>query len=313
MDKDCDLPPSLGQPLHSLDRAGLKLRKHIESGKVFIAGKFGTSELDAIIHYLNNPLIKFHDPVLKNMTYNAGVFPSENQAESDSIKEWCSYIIENLSLLDEVALWNPVQSKLEAIFLRMCASHIRSFLPLRSLEPFYQDDVKNRWSLALDSSIPFCVVTPFAKSITCQWEKRKILFREKGSMFVDDADFRGCIRVGYSPNVSKIGEECSWSEDILKSGWFGAVTSIVEDVVKSGSKFAFVGAGGLSLPICFELKKRGISSIHTGGGTQIIFGVFGSRWIGHSVIQKLISKDWIYPSRKEKPSLSSLIEGGCYW
>jgi hypothetical protein len=181
------------------------------------------------------------------------------------------------------------------------------------LEPFYQDDVENRWSLALDSSIPFCVVTPFAKSITGQWKKRGKLFMKRGSMFADDADFRGCIRVGYSPNISKIGEECSWSEDILKSGWFGAVASIVEEVVKSGSKFAFVGAGALSLPICFELKKRGISSIHTGGGTQIIFGVFGSRWIGHSVIGQLVTEDWVYPSRKEKPSLSSLIEGGCYW
>jgi hypothetical protein len=76
---------------------------------------------------------------------------------------------------------------------------------------------------------------------------------------------------------------------------------------------AFVGCGALSLPIVYELKKRGIIAIHLGGATQILFGIRGKRWDTHSVISTFYTPDWVSPTVSETPQNAQRIENGCYW
>jgi len=291
----------VGPAMYSVEEGGRMLRDRILTGIPFVAGKLGTSEFEALLWFISHPTSVFPPHIQKNMKINAGIFGSES-----CIKEWCVYMMEHLAMMDEIVMWNPIDPVQERYFIQDHCPSIRKYLPLRALEPFYQKEPCNRWSLALG---PFCVVSPFKESIEGQWLKRDGLFPFP---LFGEADFRGVVRVGYSPIICN-NESCAWPQADLEGGWFSAVLSVVEECVAKDVSFVFVGAGALSLPICFELKKRGISAIHTGGGTQIIFGVKGQRWLSHNVISSFFNAGWISPLRKEIPSGGDRIEGGCYF
>ena len=292
----------MGTGLHRLtiEEGGSALTNRIREGNVFVAGKLGTSEFDALD---GNP---FSLPLQKKMFVNAGLFGSSGQKHSDVITEWSKYMHDNIDFLDEMVLWNPIQPIAEEIFARTYVNRIKSFLPLRAIEPYYQDKEENRWTLAVTS---FCVVSPFKESIESQWSKRDSLF--PFPIWSPTVEFKGVIRCGYSPALTDtVG---AWSSSVLANGWMSAVKSIIDQCVALNVKLVLVGAGCLSLPICFELKKRGISAIHTGGGTQIMFGVRGSRWSKHDVISKFFNDYWSTPLPSEIPSRAGNVEGGCYW
>jgi hypothetical protein len=88
---------------------------------------------------------------------------------------------------------------------------------------------------------------------------------------------------------------------------------MADRVEASGAKLAIVGCGALSLPLCVALKSRGIAAIHTGGATQILFGIKGGRWETHSVISTFFNDAWIRPAAAEIPAHAAHVEGACYW
>jgi hypothetical protein len=121
------------------------------------------------------------------------------------------------------------------------------------------------------------------------------------------------IKSGYGPIMNQTNTNAMWPEELLEAGPMSVIPYLANKVQESGAKYAFVGMGALSLPLVGELKRRGITAIHTGGGTQIMFGVKGSRWNTHSVISTLFNSDWVYPSSEEVPSESKRVENACYW
>jgi hypothetical protein len=292
----------VGPAMYSVEEGGRMLKARILTGVPFIAGKLGTSEFDALQWFITHPAgSAFPLHIQKNMKINAGLFGTE------CIKEWCIYMLEHLAMMDEIVMWNPIAPIQERYFIEERCPSIKKYLPLRALEPFYQKEEENCWSLAVGS---FCVVSPFKESIESQWQKRDGLFPYP---LFGETNFHGVVRVGYSPLICAVGESCAWPQSVLEEGWFSAVLSVVEECVAKNVDFVFVGAGALSLPICFELKKRGISAIHTGGGTQIIFGLKGQRWLSHTGISGFFNPSWAHPLRKEIPSGAERIEGGCYF
>jgi hypothetical protein len=56
-------------------------------------------------------------------------------------------------------------------------------------------------------------------------------------------------------------------------------------------------------------------AVHTGGATQIMFGIKGKRWDkdNHSVISKFYNSAWIRPSAREIPEGARAIENACYF
>ena len=299
----------VGPPQYTIAEGGGVLSQRIYSGAPFVAGKLGTSELDALLWFVTQKGAPFPRDIRRNMMINAGLFSSEIIEGSDCVYEWCKYMIENLHLMDEIAMWNPIKPLDERIFIERFVPQVKKYLPLRSLEPFYQDLPENRWSLAIET--PFCAVSPFVETIENQWPKRDRLFPIL--LWSPKATFCGGVCAGYSPLICDKEEICAWPAHVLVEGWWGGVNHIVDACVATGAKFAFVGAGALSLPVCFELKKRGISAIHTGGGTQIIFGIRGRRWLSHSVISQFFNEHWTSPLESEIPSAGNVIEGGCYF
>ena len=296
-----------GPPLHSQTDGAKLLTEYIKSGKVFCAGKLGDSELDAIWWYLthrsDNDKLNYPQVIRKHICANAGIFPPTDE----SIDNWAQAMIKTiLPGMDITVEWNPCMPLKECTVLNAYSPKSER-IPLRSLEPYYES--RDIWTKALPAAAKVAIVSPFASSITKQWERRDTVW-PSNKVWNPEAPTIIPIQCGFNPMFTK---NSGWPTAVREGGWSTAVRYIVDSIVYSGAKYAIVGAGALSLPIVYELKIRGISGIHLGGATQILFGIKGSRWATHSVISKFFNSAWVHPSPDEVPDHAHVIEGGCYW
>ena len=277
-------------------------------------GKFGTSEFEAICYFRQRcitPELPYPQKIINHITINAGLWAKEGQTIHETIDDWSEAMIRAASQLDLPVAWNPTYPRQEDIFLREFAPG-KDRIPLRALEPFYSPE--NQYTLCMTKG-SICVVSPFADTIKSQWEKRAQLFPEGGiggKMWLDTQELH-TVKAPYGPHMTSEKMALSWSETILKAGPLAAVQSLADQVQATGARYVFVGIGALSLLLVVELKKRGLIALHTGGGTQIIFGLMGERWKYHNVISKMFNEHWVRPSEAETPSHAQSVEGACYW
>lgn len=271
----------------------------LKNNRGLAIGKLGTSELNAIESYLLNHTNDAY--MIKCMTVNAGLWPS------DTIRAWVDSMRgEVLPAMDCVVEWN--NPKIEKPLLDAFAPS-SARIPLRALEPYYQTDPAAMWTRAIPAGTKVAVVTPFAASVSEQIPLLPHLFPvpiwNEGVKFVP-------IKTGCSPALDREGP-AAWPSRILEGGWKAAVHEIVRQVVESGARVALIGCGALSLPIAALLKEHGVVAVHTGGATQILFGIMGVRWDTHTTISTFFNEHWIRPSLAETPRGAERIERACYW
>lgn len=297
-----------GPPLLTQREGAIWLATQVASRRVFAAGKLGTSELECIWFYLamrrGASRFPYISDIKKNMSVNAGIFPVTDEALDD----WAQHMVsEVLPALDGVAEWNSRNPLQESQVLNAFSGSAKRF-PSRSLEPFYEDTTTARWTIRIPDRTKVAVISPFSASVAKQWTHQAEIWTPNP---VWNANIiLTTVKAHYSPYLSP---DSSWSPEIIDGGWRAAVKSIVDQVVASGAKLALIGAGALSLPIAAALKKRGVAAIHTGGSTQILFGIKGTRWATHSVISGFFNSAWVSPAEDEIPVNGTLVEGGCYW
>ena len=299
-----------GPPLLTQEGGAIWLATQVAEGRLFAAGKLGTSELNALLFYVANRVNETPRPypevVMRHMTLNAGLFPATPAA----LDSWCEHMIKTvLPQMDGLAEWNPIQPLYESMVLNAYAPDSARF-PLRSLEPYYAAKQENKWTARIPADAGVAVVSPFAKTIAAQYERRDAVW-SSGSPWSTPAPTLHVVRAGYSPVLTSAATVNAWPSSI--TDWSSAVSSVVEQVAASGAKLAIIGCGALSLPIAASLKQRGISAIHLGGATQILFGVKGQRWARHDVISKFFNDAWVSPAEDECPTNATAVEGGCYW
>jgi hypothetical protein len=278
-----------------------EVKKSLQEGKGFAGGKLGTAELDCLDFYLQH--ISYTRYQIQSMTVNAGIWTT------DSISYWCKTIQDNvLPAMDACVEWNAL--KTERQILDAFAPSSKRIV-LRALEPYYQTDPERMWTRCIPPGTKVAIVSPFAKSIQRQLTSGNLakLFPipiwEEGVNFVP-------IRTGCSPALDREGP-AAWPKSVLDIGWAYAVEWVVNEVVQSGAKVALVGCGALSLPIVTSLKSHGIVAIHTGGATQLFFGIKGGRWETHNIISTFFNEYWVRPLEEERPLNYHLVERGCYW
>jgi hypothetical protein len=289
--------------VHDETEGSNKIAELLRAGAPFAAGKLGTSELDAIWFFLarrqNSTAYPYLTHIRRHMCVNAGLWP----ASDETVDAWARDVIYNyLPEMDVMAAWNPVTPHEERTVLQTICR--RAFLcKLRSLEPYY--DSCTAWTREIRGK--FAVVSPFAVSIGKQWERRAAVWKSK--QLWDESAECVPVRAGYGPGLSSSAG--AWPASV--KDWKHAINHVVEQVILSGARVAIVGCGALSLPICAVLKFAGISAIHMGGATQILFGIRGRRWETHNVISGFFNDAWVVPSLDEIPSGAATVEGGCYW
>jgi hypothetical protein len=280
----------------------------MRAGIPYAAGKLGTSEFDALYWYTLHRRHKTHPTqypihVFRHMVVNAGLFPPK----PETIDQWAEHmLIYVMPSMDMMVEWNPIAN--EHFFLETYAPQSKRTV-LRALEPYYESDPADRYTLAILEGAKIAIVSPFADTILEQSSKLRAIWStipiwNTSHTFIP-------IQTFYSPLVAGNGERLGWSARL--PDWRAACDDIVEKVKQVGANYVFIGCGALSLPIAAALKHAGCIAIHTGGATQILFGIKGKRWDSHNIISKFYNDAWVRPATHEIPERANSIENGCYF
>jgi hypothetical protein len=97
--------------------------------------------------------------------------------------------------------------------------------------------------------------------------------------------------------------------------WFGALEDMKQRIQETRFDVLLVGAGAYSLPLCAYARSLGKIGIHLGGNTQLLFGIYGKRWLVKtaSIDHRFFNEAWCYPLQEETPPNCTAIEDGGYW
>ena len=96
--------------------------------------------------------------------------------------------------------------------------------------------------------------------------------------------------------------------------WFVELERLKTEIrnYKDTVDYVILGCGAYGLPLGAYAKGIGLSALHLGGVTQLLFGIMGERW--NDMLDAGTSSDfWIRPLASDRPKGAELIEGGCYW
>lgn len=91
--------------------------------------------------------------------------------------------------------------------------------------------------------------------------------------------------------------------------------SLEIDKLRDEYDVALVSAGGLGNLICNHIYNSGKQSIYTGAVLQMMFGVYGNRWLTErsSIMKMFLNTHWSRPLESERPEGWKSVEGACYW
>ena len=169
----------------------------------------------------------------------------------------------------------------------------------QALEPYYHE---NPWSEALAGKVVL-VIHPFADAITKQYEQNR------AKLFADSKILPTFIL----KTIKAVQSIADNKQQTPFKDWFEAHSHMCNQINATDFDVAIIGAGAYGLPLASHVKSLGKQAIHMCGATQILFGVFGSRWETNPIINGFQNAHWIRPSADETPKGAGKVENACYW
>jgi len=261
------------------------LKKLLLSDRPCMISRLGSTELKTMeYHYKKKEYSKSLKYIMKN---NAGVYP----IDTISLNKFSKLYFEKISNIDLLGIWfNPFE---DIIANKFCSN--AKLTLLKNLEPYFSD---SPWSSYLKGK-KVLVIHPFVSSLEFQYNKRNQLFENKNIL----------PRFEFIPY--KAVQSIGGNDDF--DSWFDALDHMQNDIKKIDFDIAIIGAGAYGLPLASFVKEIGKKSIHLGGATQMLFGVYGQRWKIDPNFNDIINEHWIQPSEDEKPNNAHKVENACYW
>lgn len=148
------------------------------------------------------------------------------------------------------------------------------------------------------------VIHPFADSIKRQYAKREYLFDNPEVL----PQFKELITIKAVQSIAGNGEATGFSD------WFEALEWMENEIDNTDYDIALIGCGAYGFSLAAHIKRQGKVAVHLAGWTQMLFGIYGNRWIEHQPeFKKYINEYWVRPGIDERPKNSEKVEGGCYW
>jgi hypothetical protein len=277
--------------------AHLKMAELIRSGRPAAMGKIGDVENKALCWTMGIPRYYAFNRAVptygeQELHEQAGVFPKNEE----TYRRFCDLYIDHLREIDLCALWhNPGEFEVTE---RICPH--AHWTDLRALEPYFNPDAP--WSAALRGK-SVLVVHPFEDSIRKQHERRSEIWKSIPGLMPDFNLLTLKSPYGFSANTFK--------------DWFAMFehlqTRMTELARNPGFDVALLGCGAAGLPLAVHAKRLGKVGIHTGGPTQLLFGIRGGRWDQWPHFQKFFNEAWIRPSPHETPAEAKKVDKGGYW
>lgn len=278
---------------------------NIKGGKMI--SKFGSVELSNIVacHYELNlwnsdffkDVIDYNASfdlrrMMKSLCSNAGFFPYNLKLGID----YYNRMLLDMPEIDVLASYIYEEK------------HVKQFLTSIkrrvNLDGFYAPFMwKNPWTRAFKGK-RVLVVHPFVESIRHQYENNRTKIWADPDVL---PEFKELLTV-------KAVQSIADSKDQPFKNWFVALKYMEDEISKLDFDVAIIGCGAYGMCLAAHVKRMGKTAIHLAGWTQMLFGVYGNRWIkDQPEYSKFINKYWIRPSENERPKGAEKVENGCYW
>lgn len=277
----------------------------IKSEKPFMVCRFGGTEMNAIITYLqihHFPYIDRRKQAISKLCKLSGFFPDDVR----SGEKFVDLMLNASANIDLCGIWNL---NMEDYIIDQYAPAAK-LTTIGRLEPWFwpPQDVKP-WPSALKGK-KVLVIHPFDETISKQYHNyRTKLFEKKF-----DADD---ILPEFELITMKAVQTLNYNtKDIPYKDWFEALESMIRQCEKTDFDVAIIGCGAYGFPLAAAIKQMGKGAVHLGGVTQVLFGITGKRWESGSyklVMDQITNEYWTRPLPSEKPQNADEIEGGCYW
>jgi glycosyltransferase involved in cell wall biosynthesis len=281
---DCDvlqLPP-------------LSYAQLLRDGRPFAAGKIGTAEilgLDYFDRFFQGGLgiTSWVRPATR-LANNAGFFP----VELDAYRGWNREMRASIAHLDFVCLWqtDPFLRLYESEFVSKNAEKAQR-IPMGWLGKSILHEIADFRCL---------VISPFIKTMQMQLPRMRQIHDPENQTNTNWEKLASNIRFLRCP--------LQWHlEPSPYRSWAEGLEILSGKVAQEQFDVAVIGAGAWSLPLAAQIKKSGRSAIHTGGETQLFFGIKGQRW-NHI---DFYNSAWVSVLPEETPELRAKIDDACYW
>ncbi|HEX2853351.1 MAG TPA: hypothetical protein VHO24_08940 [Opitutaceae bacterium] len=268
----------------------------IAAGRPSAFGKIGDRECCALAAHLGYR--QFYKYTWAAPSYEeaelfqqAGVFPPTGE----TYRQFCDLFLDRLGSLDGCGVWgNPHETKILATFAPAARR-----LEVQALEPYF---FPAPWSAALAGK-RVLVVHPFEPSIRSQFAKRTAIWQAAPGV-LPEFDLE-VIRSPYGFSNTRFRD------------WFEMLRWLEQQVEASFRRqrfdVALIGCGAAGLPLATFAKKLGAIGIHTGGPTQLFFGIRGGRWDRMPEFQRFFNDAWVRPGPDETPTEAKKVDRGGYW
>jgi hypothetical protein len=267
---------------------------YLKSKRIFTAGKIGTAEILGL--EFHNRRIRWPVAALSwrrpaaRLANNAGFFPIEKK----HFKGWDKIMRKSVENLNFVCLWqkDPFLRVYESNLVRLLAPNAHH-IQMSSLGKNILPDL---------DGYKILVISPFVSTMQHQIPKLKKIH--------DPEDLKKINWDGIASNICFLRCPFQWHlEQSPFASWEDGLNKLTELALSKKFDIALIGAGAWSIPLGSAVKKAGRSAIHTGGETQLLFGIQGKRWDSYG----FYNSSWTSCLPEETPMGTNKIDSGCYW
>lgn len=279
------------------------IRKLLLSDEPCMIARFGSVELQAVVDYLNPPILRnatrfvrgkvpswgYAPSTMRTMHINAGFFP----ATKNMLDRFGKLMLECMTMVDMLGSWRSEES----MVMQYMPQTIR--VPLYALEPYYFD---NPWTPALEGK-KVLVVHPFEDTIIKQHEKDRY-----EHLFEDPR-----LIPNYKLQTLKAVQSIAGNKPSEFDDWFQALDWMKSEIDKRDFDIAIIGCGAYGFPLAAHVKQIGKKALHLGGAVQYLFGIRSSAGENNKELRSLMNEYWIHPSSDEIPKNYQLVENARYW
>jgi hypothetical protein len=279
---------------HNADETARWITDKIKNNHPFIVSRFGNVELEW--YYQTTILDKelfvrlfyfltFKTDVWRKKDFNIRhpYFIPSNRQNSMFFRDKMDLVIPEIDFL---ASWSKGEI---SRYVKLKTNIPKTFI--FDIEPYKSD---NPWSLALKGK-KVLIIHPMVELFQEQMKVREKLFKSD-----------------VLPEFEIIPLKALFFGDEKYPQWMDVFNYYEKHINEIDFDISIVGCGTWGMPICKIVKDKGKGVIHLGGATQLMFGVMGKRWSAWPEYSKLVNEYWI-TEHKNKPAVSDIIEGGCYW
>ena len=278
---------------HTSEEINNYIRDMIMSGKPFLAGRFGATELFCVRTFDFEVKSKY-DKALSQMQNWSGFFPPKKEL-GDRFK---NLMLDSIPEADVMGIW---MLPFEEYYLNSYGDKQLKTTYLLDLEPWSSPE--EPWSAALKGK-KVLVIHPFKETIEKQYKRRNEIF--PGTEILPEFELK----------TLKAVQTVAGEKDERFPTWFDALEWMYQEAMKIDFDVAIIGCGAYGFPLAAKLKLAGKQAIHLAGATQLLFGIKGKRWEENDAfayVQKFFNDAWVYPSDEDKPKEAAKVENGCYW